>query len=73
MPRGSTLYVFSDGVFEIVTKEQQQWRLRDFIPYLGEPTLTGIPEPERLYRVVKERARPGLLDDDFSLLTVTFQ
>ena len=73
VPRGSTLYVFSDGVFEIVTKEQQQWRLRDFIPYLGEPTLTGIPEPERLYRVVKERARPGLLDDDFSLLTVTFQ
>jgi hypothetical protein len=29
-------------------------------------------EPERLYRAVQEVARPGALDDDFSMLVVTF-
>jgi serine phosphatase RsbU (regulator of sigma subunit) len=73
VPPGSTLYLFSDGVFEIVTKEQRQWALSDFVPHLLEPPVLGVHEPERLYRVVRQRVQSGLLDDDFSLLTITFQ
>ncbi len=70
---GSMLYVFSDGVFEVVTKEGTQWGLQDFLPLLQQrKTPSDLNEPERLYRAVQEVARPGALDDDFSMLVVTF-
>ena len=69
---GSVLYVFSDGVFEVVTKEGTQWGLRDFLPLLGQPGSADVSEPERLYRAVQDVAKPGSLDDDFSMLVVTF-
>ena len=69
---GSVLYVFSDGVFEVVTKEGTQWGLQDFLPLLRRPESSEVSEPERFYRAVQDVARPGALDDDFSMLVVTF-
>ncbi len=69
---GSTLYVFSDGVFEVSTQQGTQWGLPDFLPLLTAPTLPGSTEPERLHQAVRQIAKPGPLEDDFSLLTVTF-
>jgi serine phosphatase RsbU (regulator of sigma subunit) len=72
VPAGSSLYLFSDGVFEIVTRDQTQWRLKDFEPVILQPAMAGTLESQRLYAAVKAAARPGPLDDDFSLLVVTF-
>jgi serine phosphatase RsbU (regulator of sigma subunit) len=72
VPAGSSLYLFSDGVFDVVTKEQQQWRLHDFVPLLLESSPDRTPEAERLYRAVRSIARPGPLEDDFSMMVVTF-
>ncbi len=76
VPADSSLYLFSDGVFEIVTRDGRQWTLDDFTALLGAPlpywTDDGLKESLRLYRAVKAAARPGPLDDDFSLLVVTF-
>ncbi len=72
VPPGSTLYLFSDGVFEIVTKDGVQWALSDFLPLLNEP-LDDVDEPQRLFQAVKDVAQPGPFDDDFSLLVVTFE
>jgi serine phosphatase RsbU (regulator of sigma subunit) len=78
VPPDSSLYLFSDGVFEIVTKDGQQWGLYDFIPLLTQQSspdsdsFAELPESQRLYRAVKAVARPGPFDDDFSLLVVTF-
>jgi serine phosphatase RsbU (regulator of sigma subunit) len=72
VPAGSSLYLFSDGVFEIVTKDQRQWGLQDFTPLLVQRASGPLPESQRLYRAVKAVARPGPLDDDFSLMVVTF-
>ncbi|HSW04101.1 PP2C family protein-serine/threonine phosphatase [Aquabacterium sp.] len=69
---GSSLYAFSDGVFEIMTAEGRQWRLADFLPLIHEAPADRTGEPERLLRRVLACARPGPLDDDFSLLLVTF-
>lgn len=69
---GSCLYLFSDGVFEIVTHDQQQWRIGDFLPLLKPASQVGSLESVRLYWAVRSEARPGPLDDDFSLLLVTF-
>jgi serine phosphatase RsbU (regulator of sigma subunit) len=71
VPAGSTLYVFSDGVFEVATRDQGQWGLQDFLPLLRGPVETGA-ESARIYKAVREAARPGPLEDDFSMLAVTF-
>ena len=68
----TSLYVFSDGTFEVVTKDGQQWRLNDFLPLLLEPPVPGVPEPRRLFDSVKRTMGDRTLDDDVSLLVVTF-
>jgi sigma-B regulation protein RsbU (phosphoserine phosphatase) len=73
VPPGSTLYLFSDGVFEVAMKDERMWTLSEFLSFLVHPLEAGVSEPERLSRVVRGIAKPGLLDDDFSLVAVMFQ
>jgi serine phosphatase RsbU (regulator of sigma subunit) len=72
VPPGASLYLFSDGVFEIVTKDGVQWSLNDFLPLLLGPAKAGQDESARLFGEVRDLARPGGLDDDFSLLVLKF-
>jgi serine phosphatase RsbU (regulator of sigma subunit) len=72
IPPGASLYVFSDGVFEIVTKDGVQWGLSDFESLIMEPPQGGVTEPERLFRAVSAVSKPGGFDDDFSLVVLTF-
>jgi serine phosphatase RsbU (regulator of sigma subunit) len=69
---GSSLYVFSDGIFEIVTAEGSRWSLDEFEPLLRQPPIPGVPEPERLLQAVKTAAGPRPFDDDASLMMLTF-
>ena len=71
VPPGSALYLFSDGVFETTTPDGRQCGLDDFLPLLGRGP-EGPGESEAIYRAVRQGARPGPLDDDFSLLVVRF-
>lgn len=70
VPAGARLYVFSDGVFEIVTNAGVQWGLQDFLPLLAAAPISGVPECDRLLRAVSEAARPGGFEDDFSLVVL---
>ena len=72
VPPGSKLYVFSDGVFEITTRDGLQWGVSDFAPLLLEPMLPGTPEPTRLHRAVQRHAGSPALEDDFSMVVATF-
>ena len=72
VPPDSTVYLFSDGVFEIVTKDKLRWEMTNFLPLLIEPVLEGVPEAERLHRAVMQAAESSQLEDDFSLMVVTF-
>jgi serine phosphatase RsbU (regulator of sigma subunit) len=72
IPPGSRVYLFSDGVFEISTREGGQWRLADFLPLLLDSSSDDTGEGLRLSNAVRSVARPGPLDDDFSMLVVTF-
>ena len=72
VPEGSALYLFSDGAFEIVTSDQRRWTQAEFLPLLLQPASPDIPDTERIYRTVRELAGPGPLDDDFSLMAVSF-
>jgi len=71
VPAGSVLYLFSDGVFEVRCGERQL-RLSDFAPFLTLPIAADGSECRRLFDQVKSSCRGGPLDDDFTMLVVTF-
>jgi serine phosphatase RsbU (regulator of sigma subunit) len=72
LPPGSTLFVFSDGAYEIETKTNERWELSNFTPLLIEPAVPGLAEPDRVYQGVKQAAAAGPLEDDFSLIAFSF-
>ncbi|MEQ1760245.1 MAG: SpoIIE family protein phosphatase [Vicinamibacterales bacterium] len=72
IPPGSSIYLFSDGVFEVATADNQQWTLEQFEQLMLQPALDGIPESQRLHEGVKRVAGPKPLEDDFSLVVLTF-
>jgi serine phosphatase RsbU (regulator of sigma subunit) len=72
LPAGASLYLFSDGVFEIVDTAGMQWSVEHFVDLVLEPRVDGLSEPERLHRTVIGKARPDTLDDDFSLVILNF-
>lgn len=73
MPTGASLYVFSDGVFEITDVAGREWTLRDFEALIAKGRRPDTPEPRRLFQEVQAAAQPGGFDDDFTLLVLTFQ
>jgi serine phosphatase RsbU (regulator of sigma subunit) len=72
VPPGAAVHIFSDGVFEIIDKHGNQQGLNDFLPLLEKPAAEGRSEPQRIYQIVREEARPGPLDDDYSYLVAKF-
>ncbi len=72
VPSGSSLYVFSDGSYEIIDKHGAQWAIEDFVELILKPQATGVSEPQRLYEAVVGTAQPSTLDDDFSLMVINF-
>jgi serine phosphatase RsbU (regulator of sigma subunit) len=60
---GQTLYLFSDGVFEIVTPAGERWELDDFLRLIPGSPVSGMSEPERLHHLVRGAAPPRPRDD----------
>ena len=54
------------------TSRARQLGLNDFLPLLNQPAVEGRSEPQRIYQTVRNTARPGPLDDDFSYLVIKF-
>ncbi|MCL9982561.1 MAG: SpoIIE family protein phosphatase [Erythrobacter sp.] len=73
VPQGASIYLFSDGVFEIIDTDERQWDITDLIELIVDPSASGKDEPQRLYDTVCQRAEPSTMDDDFSLMIVTFE
>ena len=88
VPAGSTLHLFSDGVFEVVDRNGGQLGLDGILPLLPCVTRPQLPrrhpgrapgsnrtepdDPRLLYERIRAIARPGQLDDDFSALVLRF-
>ena len=67
---GSSLFLFSDGVFEITDQEGREWDLSQILSLL--PVMAASGGPRMLYETVRKAARPGPLEDDFSALALHF-
>ncbi|BBL73741.1 SpoIIE family protein phosphatase [Methylomagnum ishizawai] len=70
LPPASTLWVYSDGVFEISLPDGGEWSLGEF-----RALATGQPDPvpaQAVYREIAALARQGRISDDFSLMILRF-
>jgi serine phosphatase RsbU (regulator of sigma subunit) len=70
---GSSLYLFSDGVFEIETEGAEPWGLEKFLSLLSLPADPAKPEPQRILETVKARTRRHAFEDDFTLVVATLE
>ena len=69
---GSRLYVFSDGAFEIFDAEGRTMAIENLRQIIKSGAASDVGEAQRLYQSVRAAARPGPLDDDFSMLVLHF-
>jgi len=72
VPPGSSLYMFSDGVFEIDRPDGSQWNIEGFTERMVEPCTPGVPETQRLLEAARAGARDPDFEDDFSIVGATF-
>jgi sigma-B regulation protein RsbU (phosphoserine phosphatase) len=69
---GSRLYVYSDGVHEIHKPDGSDWQFDEFIDFMSLPPGPGATIPDQLLCHARRLKGQELLDDDFSMLEVTF-
>jgi len=70
VPPGSRLYLFSDGAFEVAGPDGRAWEIGDLARIITDG---GAGDAGELCRAIRAAARPGPLEDDFSMLVVRFQ
>lgn len=69
----SSLYVYSDGVYEITKTDGEMMDLEEFLEIVTMPSQAGISDIDRILNRVRELNAGDSFDDDVSLLKVTFQ
>ena len=73
IPAGSSLYIFSDGVYEVpVGNDHAIWGLDAWIELLQKHTSTRCSTLDSLLDKVRHINGGDILDDDFSVLEVSF-
>ncbi len=72
IPKGSKLFVYSDGAFELHSPEGKLLRFDDFVPWFD--TLPGTADEDLDYLIQKARNYQGLdaFEDDYSILVCQF-
>lgn len=69
---GSSLYLFSDGVFEIEASGGRSWGMGEFVSLLTAPAVPGKLESQRILQAVKALTGRQAFEDDFTLAVATF-
>ncbi len=66
----NTLFLFSDGVYEITRPDGTMWEFEDFERELAKLTLEGRSEMDQLFALAMRDASGGSLEDDFSMVKI---
>ena len=64
------LYIFSDGVYEILRPDGSLWELEDFARLLESPMPSGVADLDHIVTQISAVRGTGSFDDDFSLMRV---
>ncbi len=70
--QGSSLYIFSDGIYEINQKDGTMWGLDPFITLLADTRQKNSSNLEQILDAVQSLNSKDYFDDDLSLLEIKF-
>ena len=72
VPEGSSLYLFSDGVYEVRREDGSMMDLDDFVDLITEHVAAGKHEAQQVLDRIEQIQRCQTCLDDFALLRVQF-
>ena len=67
------LYIFSDGAFEIRTKEGKNWTLNEFKQLIGRSAVQAYPYSDHLVNQLKVVSGQDHWSDDLSIVAIDFK
>jgi phosphoserine phosphatase RsbU/P len=73
IPPESTLYLFSDGIYEIIQSNTVPWSLHEFIQMLTQLHSLGANSLDQLLQAVCSLSNTGQFEDDCSILQMKFR
>ncbi len=68
----NTLYIFSDGVYEVEKSDGSMWRYQEFADFMSNVNKNGQSNLDRLYTHAKSLGNSENLEDDFTIVEVAF-
>jgi len=69
---GNTLYIYSDGVYEIEKTDGSMWRFDEFADFMSNVKAGGQSILDRLYNHAKILGNSDTFEDDFTIVEVAF-
>ena len=72
IPNGSSLYIFSDGVYELSEPNGQVWGLSRFIELIRSLHCQGLPTLTQIQSALTVENKSPIFQDDISLIKVQF-
>lgn len=72
LPENGRIYLYSDGVYEITTKQDDSWNWDEFSVLLEEEVRKGRRQPEAIFQDIVSLTKADRFEDDFSLLALSF-
>jgi sigma-B regulation protein RsbU (phosphoserine phosphatase) len=68
----NTLYIFSDGVYEVEKTDGSMWRFQEFADLINKVKTDGQSILDRLYNYVRKIGNSDKFEDDFTIVEVAF-
>jgi sigma-B regulation protein RsbU (phosphoserine phosphatase) len=68
----STLYIFSNGVYEVEKSDGSMWQFEDFTDFMNKIKTDSLSKLDHLYRHVKNIGNMDNFEDDFTIVEVAF-
>ena len=69
---GDSLYIFSDGVYEVPQSNGKLWGLDNLVKLVTNQNNSDAERLETMWQYIRAKHKDLTLDDDFSLLKITF-
>jgi len=68
----NTLYIFSDGVYEVEKSDGSMWRLQEFTDFINKVKTDDQSRLDHLYSYAKNLGNSENFEDDFTIVEVAF-
>jgi sigma-B regulation protein RsbU (phosphoserine phosphatase) len=66
-------FIFSDGVYEITKPDGSMWQFKEFVEVISKPENSELHDVEKMHKIVVDLNGDENLEDDFSMVQITFQ